>query len=231
MKKEHNFERNDHAINSKEKKKGLISMVKKTTPSTHPYQDAMKQLLTQDGILALFIEDQYLSEEEKVLALEAIRHRLAQVVNQDGVLLGLFKPKYQTYELCWHAVSNNGLALQSVREDLMTIELCLEAMKQNPHAFAYVPEAFQTSEMCLQAIQTDISFIERVRKDFMTFEFCLEAMQHNPMVLSYLKDHFEIPSITLEAKPQPIAPTPPVDHSMESPENVYPMESNQAEAI
>ena len=221
-------------MKDKKKKKGLIQMVKKTTPSDHPYTDAMKELLAHDGILALFIEDQFLKEEEKVLALEAIRQRLAQVVNQDGLLLGLFKRKYQTYELCWHAITNNGLALQSVRDDLMTLDLCVEAMKQTPQAFPYVPEMFQTVEMCLQAIQTEIGFIEYVRKDFMTFEFCLEAMQRNPMILPYLKEHFEIPSFTLEAKPQPSSmtmPTPPIDSSMETPENVYPMESNPAEAV
>ena len=215
------------------KKKGMNQMVKKATTTTSPYQEVVKQLVNQDGILALFIEDQYLSEDERVLALEAIRYRLAQAVHQDGALLGVFKPKYQTYEICWHAVTNNGLALQSVREDLMTMELCLEAIKQNTQAFLYVPDPFQTHEMCLQVIQSDVNFIRQIRPDLLTFEFCLEAMQHNPSLLSYLKEHFELPNITLEVK----TTEPVVETSMEStegrvdtPENVYPIETNQ-EAI
>ena len=204
-------------------------MVRKNKGATHPYEETMKHLLSQDGILALFMEEVYLKDEEKTMALEAIRQRLGQVVSQDGLLLGLFKSKYQTYDLCWHAISNNGLAIQFVRSELMTLELCSEAMKQTPLAFPYIPQSLQTSEMCLQAIQTEVGYIEYVRKDFMTFEFCLEAMQRNPMILPYIKEHFEIPSFTLETKTSPMTTSSP---TQQTPENVYPLENQiQQEAI
>ena len=207
-------------------------MVRKNKVATHPYEEAMKHLLNQDGILALFIEDTYLKDEEKTIALEAIRQRLGQVVSQDGLLLGLFKPKYQTYDLCWHAISNNGLAIQFVRSDLMTLELGLEAMKQTPLAFPYIPQPLQTPEMCLEAVQTDVGYIEYVRKDFMTFEFCLEAMQRNPMILPYIKEHFEIPSFTLETKSNSMMNQSQPEGSLEPPQNIYPLDSQiQQEAI
>ena len=75
--------------------------------------------------------------------------------------LGCIPPEYRTYELCFEAVKQNGLALRFVKNK--TDEICTAAIKQNPEAIKYIDNIEQNAY--IEAVANKIKELHKYIKD------------------------------------------------------------------
>lgn len=105
---------------------------------------------------------------------------LTCAVKSDG--LTLRSVKIQTYDLCKHAVQNNGLALQYVDEQFLTEEIYTLAIENNPDALEFIDEENQTEQLCYQAINLKPYALRHVKNQ--NNQMCMYAINKNPFAIS-----------------------------------------------
>ncbi|MFW9949792.1 MAG: DUF4116 domain-containing protein, partial [Candidatus Thorarchaeota archaeon] len=114
----------------------------------------------------------------------------------------------QTEEMCFEAVSRNGLSLYYTQ--FKTDEIIRTAIKQNPHALNFIEQTDEwcrlavtedgtsiqfvekkTPELCLLAVRQNGGALSFIPKDMWTTELCIEAIHQDPTVLQLIDDQTE----------------------------------------
>jgi len=139
------------------------------------------------------------------------------LVKQDGMKLSTFSQDKITFEICYAAVEQNGLALQYVpaqfksaklcfaaveqnwwalqyvpsHPDVKTEAVCIAAVRKNRIAFQFIPIGMRTEEMCLAAVENDGSALQDVPEKFRSESLCLLALYKNPLALQYFPNEMK----------------------------------------
>lgn len=131
-----------------------------------------------------------------------------ELVRRDGMQIDVIDKKFRTYEMCFAAVKQNGLAIKNIK--LKTIVGCkhytseklqrlrVVAVNQNPEAINFVEinrmSIKYKNELFTALIKmgaTARSYIDHITLNEQTNKMCLDAVNKNGMNIQHVEDQTE----------------------------------------
>jgi len=121
---------------------------------------------------------------ESRLTEELCKHAVSRL----GSALEHVPPTLRTEEICRIAVTQYGAALCYVPDNLRSIDLCRVAVEQNGWALHHVPRAFRSKELCKIAVQHCSSALGEVPAELKNEEMCRVAVAKYGTALYYVPE-------------------------------------------
>ena len=118
--------------------------------------------------------------------------------NCGGAFLSI-PEKYQTYDLCLVAVSQDGTILKHLPNKFLTEEIVETAVKQNGKALRNVPKEMRTKKVCDMAFASNVLALRYMPKEFITDDMYITGVHERKNLLSMMPDNLKTFEICKEA--------------------------------